>query len=273
MQTKSNWRSFANIGKVLTFRDADKSPAAGASIWESCNQLAMLDPALAISFFDDFLNLPMDDTTGNPVAWRWASDTATGGITLAKLAGGVVNVACGGVDNNESYIQAGGLGSATNAPFDITDVSGKPLWFEARVKAVEVADVGIFVGLAEEGASAANFLTDNSGVVADKDAIGFKILTASPAAWDTHWKKAGQVLGGAAAVAVNAGDWHTFGFVFDGVSTVTFHVDRVAHATVATTSAATFPSAQLMAPIIAIKTGEGTAKSVQVDYIKVVQVR
>lgn len=274
MKTQALWKNVANRGRNMIFRDSEYSPAVGTSLAEMIPSLALLcDPRVGFQFFDDFLTLPLDDTTANPSTAKWVSDTATGAITLPKVAGGVVAVACGGVDNNETYIQFGGAGSDTCAPFSITDVSDKALWFECRVKAVEHADEGVFIGLAEEGSAAANFLADNSGVVADKDFIGFNILTATPAAWNITWRKNGQAVQAAAAAAVNADDWHTFGFYFDGESTVTFYIDGVAHATTATTSAATFPSAQLMAPIIAVKTGEGVAKSVQVDYIRVVQAR
>ena len=176
-------------------------------------------------------------------------------------------------DNNETYLQFGAGGSDTAAPFVITDSNGKPVFFEAYVAAAEHADEGVFVGLAEEGAAAANFLVDNTGAVADKDFIGFNILTATPAAWNVTWKKAGQTVQTVAGVAVNADDYHIFSFFFDGASTVYFYVDRVLVSTQALTSAATFPSGQALAPILAVKTGEGTAKSLNVDYIKVWQAR
>ena len=63
------------------------------------------------------------------------------------------------------------------------------------------------------------------------------------------------------AIAVNASDWHTFEFFYDGVTTVRFYADGVLNATVATTTAATFPYAEEMAPIIGVKTGAAAAKS------------
>jgi|LSQX01.2.fsa_nt_gb hypothetical protein len=275
MRTRFRWRNVANRGRVGNYYDQEYSPTFGTDpINERIPSLALLaSPRVGFEFFEDFLTLPLDDTTRNPANAKWVSDTAADSITLPKVVGGVVNVATGGTDNNETYIQFGGAASITAAPFKITDASGKALWFEARVRALEHADEGVFVGLAEEGAAVANFLTDNSGAVADKDFIGFNILTATPAAWNTTWRKNGQAVVTNANVVANADDWHYFGFFFDGESTVTFYIDGVAHATTATTSAATFPSGELMAPIIAIKTGEAVAKNVQVDYIRVVQAR
>lgn len=273
LATRAYHRRFANVGENMTFRDASLSPAEGASIWEICPQLASLDPAVGFGFFDDFVTLAVDDTTGNPAECLFSSDTATGGITLLKAAGGVLNVACGATDNNETYLQLGAYGSATAAPFVITNAGGKPVFFEARVAAGQHADMGVFVGLAEEASAGANFLVDNTGVVADKDFIGFNILTASPTAWNVTWRKNGQAVQAVTNVATNADDYHIFSFFFDGVSTVYFYVDRVLVSTQALASAATFPSAQALAPILAVKTGEGVAKSIQVDYLKVWQAR
>ncbi len=275
MQTLTFWKNVANRGRNMIFRDKELSPGAGASpVSEMIPSLAMLcDPQVAFQFFEDFLGMPMDDTTANPTTWKYSSDTATGGVTLPSgVVGGVINVACGGTDNNETYIQLGPLG--TMEPFKILDASDHPLWFECRAKALEHADEGVFIGLAEAGCAAANFLADNTGAVADKDFIGFNILAATPEAWNTTWKKAGQTVAtNAGEAGVNADDWHVFGFYFDGESTVTFFADGVACTTTATTSAATFPSGEELGPIVAVKTGEAVAKNVQVDYIRVVQAR
>jgi len=264
--TQSYWRH-----ENMTFRDKDHSPAMGTSVWELCPQLAALDPAVAFQFFEDFLKFALDDTTANPTEWKYTSDTAAGAVTLpASLTGGVANVATGATDNDETYIQ---LGLATFEPFVITNASGKPVWFECRVKALQHADESILIGLAEAGCAAANFMADNTGVPADKDFVAFRYKADAPTQWDVAWRKAGQAEQEIANVVANADDWHTFGFFFDGASTVTFYVDRVANATVALASAATFPSGEELSPIIAIKTGAAVARNVQVDYIKVVQAR
>jgi len=274
MRTRARWKNVANLGANMAFVDDQFSPAAGVSMWDGCPILAMLqDPRVGLLYHEDFLDLASDDTTTNPDAWKWVSDTATGSITLPKVAGGVLQAACGGVDNNETYIQLGQTGGLTAAPFFITDNNAKPFWFEVYVKALEHADEGVFIGLAEEGAAVANFLADNTGVPADKDFIGFRLKADASAEWDVAWRKSGQAEQEIAAAAVNADDWHRFGFHYDGLHTVTFYIDGTAHATVALTSAATFPSGEALAPIIAVKTGEGVAKSVQIDYVRIAQIR
>jgi len=225
-------------------------------------------------YIDHFISLPADDTTRNPSEWDWTSDTATDSITLPiSNVGGVMNVACGVVDNNETYLQLGSATSATNAPFIIGGAAGitnnYPLYFGARVRAKQHADEAYFVGLAGEGASAGNFMADNTGALADDDLIGFNTLTATPTSWNLTWKNAGQAVQTTTGAAVNADDWHIFEFYYDGATTVTFWVDGVASATTATTTAATFPGGEEMSPILAVKTGEAVVKSMDIDWLRV----
>lgn len=229
-----------------------------------------------VKYINHFTHFAADDTTRNPTEWKWVSDTATDSVTLpVSSPGGVLQIATGAVDNNETYIQLGGATSATNAPWVIGGAAGvansKPVYFGARVKCTTHVDGGWFVGLAEEGSAAANFMADDSGVLADKDFVGFNILTASPAAWNITWRKNGQAVQAVTNVVANADDFHIFEFYYDGATTVTFWIDGTANATTATTTAATFPGAEEMAPILACKSGDGAAKLLQIDWLRIVQ--
>jgi hypothetical protein len=245
--------------------------------WDT-HQCRIIDAvgASVVKYLNHFTHFSADDTTRNPTEWKWVSDTANDSVTLpVSSPGGVLQIATGAVDNNETYIQLGSATSATNAPWIIAGAAGvansKPLYFGARVKCTTHVDGAWFVGLAGEGAAAANFMVDNSGALVDDDIIGFGIVTGTPAAWDITWRNAGQAVQTVAAVAVNADDWHTFEFWYDGATTVTFWIDGTAHATTATTTAATFPFNEEMAPILACKSGDGAAKVLQIDWLNVVQ--
>lgn len=268
MQTRSVWKRVTNLGNNMAFRDKDLSPAN--SLWDSAPLLAAMDPGVAFKLFEDFLAIPCDDTTSLPTGWKVVKDAACS-ITLPAGLGGNLLIATDGVDNEEAYMQLGPL--ATEAPFGITSASAKPLWFEIKAKALQHADMGVFIGLAKAAAAAANFLTDNTGVPADKDYIGFRIKTDASAEWDVAWKKTGQAEQEVANVVANADNFHFFGFHFDGTNTITFYVDRVAVSTVALANAATFPGGVALAPICALKTGEAVIKSIDIDYLMVVQVR
>lgn len=272
MYTRARWTNVPNRGRNMTFVDQTHSPAAGASLWENCPTLALLDPYVGWQYFEDFIAVPVTATTLVPPAWTFTGDVANASMTFPiSLMGGVANISVGATDEDESYYQ---LGSAvTVAPFCITDASEKMVFFEIRVKAMQHAAFACFVGLAEEGAAAADFLTDVTGVIADKDFIGFNVLLATPAAWNYTHRLAGQAVVTQAGVAVNADDWHRLGFYFDGASTVRLYIDGVLNATTYLTSAATFPSGQEMSPILALKSTAAGAKNIQVDYIKCVQIR
>ncbi len=241
--------------------------------WDT-HQCRIIDAvgATVIKYVNHFVSLPLDDTTRNPLEWDFQSDTANDALTLpVSNVGGVMQIAVGAGGNDETYMQLGGSTIATAAPWVIGGAAGvantKPLYFGIRVKALEHAATSAFVGLAEEGCSAANFLADATGVVADKDFVGFNILVASAAAWNITWKKNGQAVQTAANVVANADDWHIFEYYYDGATTVNFWVDGTLSATTATTTAATFPGGEEMAPIIALK-GQA-AKNLQVDWLRV----
>lgn len=270
MRTRVKWQNVPNRGQNAIFRDAEFSPAEGTSIWELAPILAMLsDPAVGFQYFDDFLTF-MRDANSNPADGVYAATGNGQIIQPVGNVGGVIQVKTTGADNSYCFHQVGALN--TTNPFVITDGNGKPVFFEIRVKAEQHADMGAFVGLAEEGSAAAGFLVNDTGELVDKDFIGFRLIAATPALWDIAHKKAGQAMQLQAGVVANADDWHTFGFFFDGLHTVTPYVDRVAK-TAILTSGATFPSAQYMAPIYAIKTGEAVLKSMLIDYIRVIQAR
>ena len=272
MRTRARWLNVPNRGQNMVFVDQTHSPAAGTSLWEACPQLALLDPYVGWTYFEDFIHPAITPATLVPYDWAFTGDIANASMTFPiSLVGGVANVSVGATDEDESYYQLGK--AVTVAPFVITDNSGKMVFFEIRVKAMQVAEFACFVGLAEEGAAAADFLTDASGVLADKDFIGYNILSATPTAWNYTHKKAGQAVATQAGVAVNGADWHRFGFYFDGLHTIRNYINGSLNATTYLTSAATFPSGEEMSPIIALKSTTVGAKNIQIDYIKVAQIR
>jgi hypothetical protein len=245
------------------------------AFWDThmCRIIDAWGPSV-VKYVNHFTHVPADDTTRNPSEWKWVSDTATDSVTLpVSVTGGVMQLATGAVDNNETYLQLGGATSATNAPWVIGGAAGiangYPLYFGARVKCTTHVDGAWFVGMAGEGASAGNFLVDDSGAVADDDFVGFNILTATPAAWNITWRNAGQAVQAVTAVAVNADNWHIFEFWYDGVTTVKFFIDGTLNATVATTTAGTFPGGEELSPILGCKSGDGAAKVLQIDWLRV----
>jgi hypothetical protein len=165
----------------------------------------------------------------------------------------------------------------------ISDAAGEKqkLWFEARWKLNTITDVGIFVGLAAEADVAVNFLADNTGdLVATADAIGFHVLTATPTAVGTTYQK-----GSATKQAVETGV-HTLvadtyvktGFIYDPSrdddNQITFFVNGAPQTTKVTATniaTATFPDSVNLTLMATAKTGEGTTKTVTMDWWRVAQ--
>ena len=64
-------------------------------------------------------------------------------------------------------------------------------------------------------------------------------------------------------------NWHTIAFRVDGLTSETPYFEGVA----GTPISATFCGDEALSPILMIRNGAGAAKTLEVDYVKVVQVR
>ena len=235
--------------------------------WEFINlPRAMVDPDQYIFFRDDFLL----DRTAVASDYTETKDGGGSDAILATEAGGVFQYVTGGTDNNEYTLTVG----ATAAMVKATVSSGKRLAFEARVKSTTITDRGFFVGLGEETLGA-DFLNDDDGdVVGTVDAIGFNVRTATPTEIDCVYQK-----GSATAVEVqgNAGTdaaaWMKLGFSFDGGNEIRYFVDRVLVARASAVGTTYFPSGEELTPVIAAKTGTGSAVTGAIDWWMVAQQR
>jgi hypothetical protein len=246
-------------------------------IWETCPWTEMVrNPGLGYTYFDDFAS-----------AQVMASATAQGphlsyqdtGVTIAPLetsdeVGGVLEIANNDADNDEGHF---GLGSS--ALFNLMKIAAtgsKPCWFEARLKKASVADnsLALFVGVGQEGFIAADALADDTGVPADKDFVGWKVLHADGDALVGSYKKEGQtvqnVSGASAAIAADT--YFNAGFFFNG-SAVSWVFNGVSLGSVANVAAATFPDGEEMTPILLSKVGAAVEVACQMDWWRFAQIR
>lgn len=167
-------------------------------------------------------------------------------------------------NNEEAWIQWGG---DNGAPFRISDAAGeaRELVFEAAIRFNTVADDkgGFFIGLGEEGLAAADTIVD-AGTLADKDLIGFFRAEGDGDAIDIVYRKAGQALQTVKAdwKTIAADTWYHVGFRYHQKnrtvkfwfgtgdrSTTIMDVDTDNTITAADIAAATFPDAELLAPL------------------------
>lgn len=247
MNTRAIW-----YRSNLSFLDQDYSPAQGASLWGSCPQLAALDPAVAHVFFDDFYDL-LDGTT----KWIYTEVGAGGAISQPDAAGGICRLTTDALDNDSVQVQK--IGESFKL------ATGKPLWFEARLRLVTAAkhvQSDVLVGLAITDTTLlpiGSLPTDGVYFRKDDGTALFGAITNK----DSAETATPSVLTFAAAT------YYKFGIFFDGAGSVLFYVDGALVAT----HILTIPDDEELTPSIAYQNGEAGACAIDIDYVKVVQIR
>jgi len=186
-------------------------------------------------------------------------------LAAAGSLGGQVQITPATGSNNEVYMQVGQLGSETFIEY--TKNSGKKSWVEFRVAYTSVTNAGnTLVGLASEGAAAADFIADAGNDISDVDFVGFAVWEGAPATCNAIHQITGSgfVEPGACQTAV-AGTFYTLGLYFDGKETVTWYVDGVAKQT-ADLDTATFPTGEELSPMFGLKAGAADP-TLEIDWI------
>lgn len=240
MQTRAYWRN-----QNLSIRDEDYSPAMGVSLWETCPQLALLDPCVGYTYFEHFFNYVAAD-------WAVTEIGAGGTEVLSDAAGGVLVITTDALDNDGVQIQK--LGEA------FIPAAGKPIWYEMKIRLVTAAkhvESDLLCGLA---------ITDTSVIPARTDGIYFAKADGS-ALVGAVTEKASAATTTASVLTLAAATWYKLGFWCDGVSNCYFYVNGVLVATHTTN----IPIVELT-PTFAVLNGEAGATAWALDYIKAVQI-
>lgn len=253
------------VGKILALADGME----GASLVST--------PSQSFTFMDDFMSFSYTTNYDVPsVSYVYVGDAAaSAGCVVGAAAGGILTLTTGATSNNEAYVQMGPVGG--EASFSITSNGEKRVTFEARVAGSKAGiNAATFVGLASAGSCAANFLTDSTGVIADRDYVGFQLLPGTVASWNFTYRKNGATAVTVSAVASNSGPatFSRLGFKYDGLRTLRIMVDGVETGSPITVNAATFPNAVVMSPILACKTITASyTPTNKIDYVYVNQER
>jgi hypothetical protein len=134
-----------------------------------------LAPAKYTGLFDDFhaisggTGTAVDgDMAGTHGGQVWLADVggSNDAITLVKEeTGGVVEIHTGDTDNDTTTL------TAPNSTFALDAASARKIWFECRIKANDITDLSIFVGLASNDGAV---VTDGAGANWT-DSVGFYI--------------------------------------------------------------------------------------------------
>ncbi|MHA2345052.1 MAG: hypothetical protein ACXADW_24690, partial [Candidatus Hodarchaeales archaeon] len=242
----------------------------------------LVHPDLASVYYEDFVGVKLDSagvawhdeaqiaTNATLAGWKTAGDA---GWTLTQAAGtldGILTVTHVTGSNNEFYTQLGELGTETIIEY--TKSSANESWIEFRFADTDItASAGnFFVGLAEEGSAAANFINDSGADIADKDVIGFVQWEANEDTVQVLYQTAGGAFVDTFAVAITTAEM-ALQIYFDGDSTLTFYKDGTSLGTLLTT-ASLFPDGEELSPIIATK-GGAQDRVLNFNWIKTVQER
>lgn len=230
-----------------------------------------------IYFFDDFVNFSSHSADSDTTVY--ASYIDSGG-TITQQAGtstsdigetGVVKFLTDATDEDEHSLQFGG-GSGSAFAIDADDIYTLAFEVRFRTNTVTNDDIAFFMGLAEENLTATGSM-DTSGVMADKDHIGFQLKNDDGNGLDFVYKKAGQtvqiIITGDANVTVDT--WHKVGFLVSkdhpSSERIRIYYDNVLQTTFVTQTnldAATFPDDEKMSPFAIMQAAGGASST---DYL------
>ncbi len=241
---------------------------AAADLWANAPS-ASADPSAFTLFFDDFIN-PASATASDYHAYTSNDDSGTGTNAFQDGANGVYNVVTAAADNDYHAMST----VAENWLF----ASGKKLWLEARFKIAEAttSESTWWFGLSDTLTTGA-FQANAAGPLASYDgALIFKTPeTALTVNFETSNAGTQNTL---SAFATSISDtWHRAGFYFDGTattSTVTPYFHNGTSWTTGTAQNITLSGLEEMHAVFGVKAGpSGAAETLQVDYLKILQLR
>lgn len=235
-------------------------------LWAGCPSIWL--PEHSYGFEDDFLEFGYGDTTG-----RWTLDNTNGTAVLGAAEttglGGVLVLNAPGTDNDWVSIKL--TTTDTGAAFKITKDSGKKLWFGVRLAVTSIIETCWYAGLFNEADKEVG--ADDDGTELVTDGVYWRdLLHAVSDKPDFCVAKDGTETIVKDGAITSDTSFHTYGFTFDGASTIMPFVDDTAYTTVAA-DATNFPSDQGLTPLVFMKAGVAGSKTVWLDWIRCVQLR
>lgn len=256
----------ANDGSLILNGSRISGPTP-AKLWEHCPPVTT-DPALAFTFFDDFLN-PAGSAASDYHAYTSNDDASTGTNAFQDVPGGVYNVVTAAADNDYHAMST----VAENWLF----AEGKELWFEARFKVAEAATNAStwWIGLTDT-LTTGGFQANTGGPLASYD--GALIYKTPETALTVNFEasNAGTQSTLAEFATSISNTWHRAGFYFDGVattSTITPFFHNGTSWTIGTAQSITLAGLEAMHAVFGIKAGGSNAETLQMDYLRIVQLR
>jgi hypothetical protein len=226
-----------------------------------------LDPRQTVRYFDDFVTIPVDDTTFYPTDWAIVLEPA--GEPTAQTGpldglGGWLQVCCDGDSEDECYASS----RCEAFIFNTT----KELMFEARVKftAGSTDGKGTFVvGLSDT--VAANSIVDAGTLMTSFDGAIFCLEEDAEVSFTTS--NASSQTRTATAYSWTNGDTVRLGFYYSPADGTTGKITPIVNGTEGTTHDITISGLAEMHILLGAKTHEGAEQKLEVDWCEVIQRR
>lgn len=259
-----------HLGEIIAggetpFRVSNEPPP---KLWQYAPAPNENDPSRVFTFFDDFLN-PASATASDYHAYTSNDDAGTGTNAFQDAAGGVYNVVTAAADNDYHAMSS----VAENWLF----AEGKELWFEARFKLAEATtnESAWWFGLTDT-LTTGGFQADAAGPLASYDgALIWK--DEATMAIDFETSNAGTQNTTTNMGTFVTDTWTKVGFYFDGAATtgvITPYIDVGDGWVAGTAQNITLSGLAEMHLVFGVKAGPtAAAETLQVDYVKCVQVR
>lgn len=220
-------------------------------------------PSLYHCYFEDFVRSAA--SAAPDASWTVTEDDAACTQLLIDAAGGVLQLTCkAGTDDNGTQVQL------QQESFKLA--TGKPLWFETRVRMPEadVTNIDFYVGLAvTEDLTGEATNQPANGIVLKKTDAGVGTVFCNVSDNDVDKVSAASIC----TMVTNT--WMRLGFYFDGGATGSAYIVPYYNGYPATPiPAVTYATMSELAPIIGVRNGDGvTTQKLDVDYIFVLQER
>jgi hypothetical protein len=265
----------------VDFSTAGVNAQASPSIWDDCPGNTLIDGGLGYYFHDDFLKGSQNFATGVGVGDTGIILVGTAGTTDAfstTTAGGVAAIVVSNTDNNSAALLSAPMGA-------LVLNSGQKFWYEARFNVGTLGDgnFGIFAGFVAGASATKDTVANNpdsvaAGLISDS-LIGFALMsdnvgkfyavvekdTAAPSTVFADVTNSAAL--GTATFTLTSGTFLKLGLKFDGKKTLKFYVNGVKIGSYVI-SAANDVSLDVLSPILCIKTGTTTARTLNVDWIR-----
>lgn len=215
--------------------------------------LITLDESKYIRFFDDFYGY----TAANWINTVTQAGSGSATATLPDELGGSLLITNDNADNDNSFFQWCGASASVTECFKF--VAGKQLWFSSRLKVSDATQCDFVMGLQ---------ITDTSPL-AVSDGVYF-IKNDDAATLDLVVTKASTATTVAAISTIVSDTYVTLEYYYDGKSTIEYGINGAVLGAADTTN---MPNTQTLALSFGIQNGAAAIKTMNIDYILVIQER